>query len=219
MPSRRIVLGAGAVAAASALAGCSVLGGEEGEPARFGRGATAPTDPEVVALADAETGERPVGRMASSTAAFERADGRIVVVGFHRIRAGEAAFGSGYRYATVESAHDWSTVEGMMVGAQTNTTTVDADSPDAAFRVASASDDRSRSWRVTLPEPSTDAVAYRFRTTFEPANEPTEGDALATVRGASTLTDGSLFGGTTSIEATLELVYGDTTVENEMRID
>lgn len=208
------MLGTGSVAAASALAGCGALGGEEGEPARFGRGATAPADPEVVALADAETGGRPAGRMASSTAAFERADGRIVVVGFHRIRAGEVAFGSGYRYANVRSAHDWSAVEGSVVGAQTNTTTVDADSPDAAFRVASETGDRSRSWRVDLPEPATDAVAYRFRTTFDPASAPAEGDALATVRGASTLTDGSLVGGTTSIEATLELVYGDTSVEN-----
>jgi hypothetical protein len=214
MPSRRAVLGAGSVVAASALAGCGVLGGEDGEPARFGRGATAPADPEVVALADAETGEAPAGRMASSTAAFERADGRIVVVGFHRIRAGEVAFGSGFRYANVESAHDWSATEGSVVGEQTNTTTVDADSPDAAFRVASASGDRSRSWRVALPEPSTDAVAYRFRTTFDPAGQPTAGDALATVRGASKLTDGSLLGGTKSVEATLELVYGDTTVEN-----
>lgn len=208
------MLGTGSVVAASALAGCGTLGGEEGDPARFGRGATAPADPEVVALADAETGEEPVGRMASSTAAFERADGRIVVVSFHRIRAGEVAFGSGYRYANVEGVHDWSTVEGSMVGAQTNTTTVAADSPDVAFRVASASSDRSRSWRVDLPEPSTDAVAYRFRTTFEPASAPTEGDALATVRGASKLTDGSLIGGDGSIEASLDLVHGDTTVEN-----
>jgi len=208
------VLGVGSVAAASALAGCNVLGGEDGESARFGRGATAPADPEVVAVADAETGAEPVGRMASSTAAFERADGRIVVVGFHRVRAGEVAFGSGYRYANVRSTHDWSAVEGSVVGAQTNTTTVDEESPDAAFRVASETGDRSRSWRVTLPEPATDAVAYRFRTTFEPANAPAEGDALATVRGASKLTDGSLLGGTKSIEATLELVYGDTSVEN-----
>lgn len=208
------MLGAGSVASASALAGCGVLGGETGEPARFGRGATAPADPEVVALADAETGERPAGRMASSTAAFERADGRIVVVSFHRIRAGEVAFGTGYRYANVEGVHDWSTVDGTVVGAQTNTTTVDADSPDVAFRVASESSDRSRSWRVVLPEPSTQAVAYRFRTTFDPASAPTEGDALATVRGGSKLTDGSLIGGTKSIDANLELVYGDTTVEN-----
>ena len=208
------MLGAGSVAAASALAGCGGLGGEDGEAARFGRGATAPADPEVVAVADAETGARPAGRMASSAAAFERADGRIVVVGFHRVRAGEVAFGSGYRYAKVRSTHDWSAVEGSVVGVQTNTTTVDADSPDAAFRVASEAGDRSRSWRVDLPEPGTDAVAYRFRTTFEPANAPAEGDALATVRGASKLTDGSLIGGTTSIDATLELVYGDTTVEN-----
>jgi hypothetical protein len=214
MLSRRAVLGTGSVVAASALAGCGALGDSEGEPARFGRGATAPADPELVAVADAETGSRPVGRMASSTAAFERADGRIVVVGFHRIRAGEVTFGSGFRYANVESVHDWSAVEGSLVAAQTNTTTVDADSSDAVFRVLSESADRSRSWRVNLPDPSTDAVAYRFRTTFEPASAPTTGDALATVRGGSELTDGSLFGGRKSVEATLELVYGDTTVEN-----
>lgn len=214
MPSRRAVLGAGSLAAASGLAGCAASGSESGEPARFGRGATAPADPELVALDDARSGSGPRGVLESSTAAFERADGSIVVVSFHRVRSGASAFGSDWRYAAVRGEHDWTAAEGAVTAAETNMTTVDADSPDAAFRLASETGDRLRSWRVELPEPSTQGVAYRFRTTFDPASEFADGDALATVRGRTRLTDGSLLDGTETADATLELVYGDTTAEN-----
>ncbi|WP_227132441.1 hypothetical protein [Halorubellus salinus] len=213
MPSRRAVLGAGSLAAASGLAGCSVLESSPGEPARFGRGATAPADPELVALDDARVGDQPRGRMESSTAAFERSDGRLVVVSFHRVQAGASAFGSDWRYVNVRGEHDWRDVAGSVTASETNMTTVDADSPDAAFRLVSETSDRTRAWRVRLPEPSSQAVAYRFRTTFEPADPLDDGDALASIRGRTKLTDGSLLGGSTQLDATLELVYGDTTVE------
>ncbi|MFC6952003.1 hypothetical protein [Halorubellus litoreus] len=213
MPSRRAVLGAGSLAAATGLAGCSALGSSSGEPARFGRGATAPADPELVALDDARSGGAPRGELESSTAAFERADGSLVVVSFHRVRSGASAFGSEWRYANVRGEHDWRGVDGEVTAAETNMTTVDADSPDAAFRLASETSDRLRSWTVTLPEPSSQGVAYRFRTTFAPATEFTDGDALATIRGRTKLTDGSLLDGTEKVDATLELVYGDTTTD------
>lgn len=209
------MLGAGSLAAASGLAGCSVLGSSPGEPARFGRGATAPADPELVALDDGRVGDQPRGRMESSTAAFERADGSLVVVSFHRVQAGASVFGSDWRYVNVHGEHDWSGVAGSVTASETNMTTIDADSPDVAFRLASETSDRTRAWRVVLPEPSSQAVAYRFRTTFEPATELTDGDALAAIRGRTKLTDGSLLGGSKQLDATLELVYGDTTAENE----
>ncbi|WP_323674596.1 hypothetical protein [Halorubellus sp. PRR65] len=216
MVRRRSVLGVGALAGASALAGCSVLGSEsEGTPARFGRGATAPADPELVALDDARAGSGPRGVLESSTAAFERADGTLVVVSFHRVRSGASAFGSDWRYANVRGEHDWTAADGRVTAAETNMTSVDADSPDAAFRLAASTGDRTRSWRVVLPEPSTQGVAYRFRTTFDPATEFTDGDALATIRGGTRLTDGSVLDGTQTVDATLELVYGDTTAESD----
>lgn len=219
MIRRRAVLGASGLAVASGLAGCSVLGSDEsdvGQPARFGRGATAPANPEVVALSDTAAGGRPKGRLESSTAAFEKEGGEIVVVSYHRVAAGAAAFSSEWRYADVGATHDWTAADGELTATETNMTTVDADSPDVAFRLAAEASEGSRSWRVVLPEPSTQSVAYRFRSEFEPATSVTDGDELATVTGSTELTDGSLIGGTTTVETEHALVYGDmATDENE----
>jgi len=214
MVSRRSVLGASGLGVASALAGCSALGGSEGEagvPARFGRGASAPADPTVVALADSTAGGESKGRLESSSAAFEREGGGLVVVSYHRVAVG----GSGWKYADVRATHDWTAMDGGVAGTETNMTTVEADSPDAAFRLVSERGDGVRSWRAVLPEPSTQAVAYRFRTAFDPESPPSEDDALATLSGASDLTDGSLLGGTETVETEHELVYGDVPGDDE----
>jgi hypothetical protein len=216
MTSRRSVLGASGLAATVGLAGCAALGSgsSEGEPARFGRGATAPADPQVVALDETRVGEESKGVLEASTAAFERADGSVVVVSFTRVLAGAATTGSDWRYASIRGEHDWTALDGEVTASETNMTTIDADSPDVAFRLASERGERTRSWRVSPPEPSARSVAYRFRTTFEPANQPTDGDALATIEGGANLTDGSLLFGSDTVDATLELVYGDTDSES-----
>jgi hypothetical protein len=214
MVSRRSVLGASGLGAASALAGCSGFRGESGGsgvPARFGRGASAPATSTVVAFADSTAGDASTGRLESSSAAFEREDGELVVVSYHRVVAGDP----GWRYVAVGATHDWTAVSGAVAGVETNMTTGPADSPDAALRLASERGDRTRSWRVVLPEPSTQSVAFRFRTAFEPATELEAGDALTTVSGTTELTDGSFLGERETVATEHVLVHGDTPVANE----
>lgn len=210
MTGRRELLGATAAGVAAGLAGCADVGDEQGSAARFGRGATAPAEPEVVALADSTGGGRPTGRIESSSATFERANGRLVLVSYHRVVAGDAAFSSGWRYVDVRADHDWREVDGEVVAAATNTTTIPVDSPDAAFRLVASSEPGRRTWRVALPEPDTRAVAYRFRTEFEPAGDLAAGTELARVVGGTKLTEGGLLGGNELVETEQSLVYGDT---------
>jgi len=204
------VLGAAATGVAVGVAGCSSAGGESGSAARFGRGAAAPADPTVVALADSTRGDQPAGRLESSSATFERENGRLVLVSYHRVAAGDAAFSSGWRYVDVRADHDWRDVDGEVVAAETNMTTIPDDSPDESFRLAASAEPGRRTWRVTLPEPDARSVAYRFRTEFESTADLAAGAGLARVVGGTKLTEGGLLGGSEVVETEHALVYGDT---------
>jgi hypothetical protein len=213
MPSRRSLLAASGTAAATALAGCSVLaGGPDGSAANVDEDRDLrPEGGDLVARAAAERIGCPRGDVELRATAHEGSDGDLQVLTGIEVRPGERGCDSDWRHAGVDATHDWSEVtaadESFVTGTETNVRYADTDDPEV--RLENTSNTETGEWGVRrASDDGGIRETYAFRSTYAGATVGA-GDDLATVTAEVPFSTGGLLGESETVTLSETLVYGE----------
>lgn len=209
MVSRRGVLAVGATAVAGGFGGCAASG-RDGQPVRFEGEIAAPPIGGGVASDDATAGGEPRGDVRLRADVYEREDGRLLAFSTLSVFSGATRYDSRWTYGPLSVVHDWSTVAGAVVETGTDLAVLEGGKgrePQATLRLEG--DGSRRRWSVSFPAPVANGFVYRFRSVFDPTQSPGEGDALATVAGRATVSNGTPVVGEGTVETAASLAYGD----------
>jgi len=204
------MLAAGATALSGGLAGCGGLGGSDGEPVRFGGEIEAPPVGGEVASGEGVAGGEPRGDLRLRADVFDLGDGRLLAFTTFSVFSGATQYDSAWEYDEVSVVHDWSAVDGELAAVGSDLTVLEGGrgrEPQATLKADG--DGQRRRWRLKFPEAVANGFGYRFRSVFEPATSPSQGDPLAAALGRATLTNGTPVVGEATPEATVALAHGD----------
>jgi hypothetical protein len=214
MPSRRAVLAAGGTAAATAVAGCSALGGPEGSAANVEEHRD--LRPEVAPRVARTTAERvscPRGDVEVRHTAHELENGDHQLVTVAEVRPGaRSCDDSDWHHDGIDVRHEWPDPdpdgEALVVGWASNVVYADTDDPEVRLRNTSSTE--TGEWRVRRASDDGDVPErYAFRSTYVGA-DVVSGDELAAVTAEVPFSTGGLLGGESETVTLSEtLVYGE----------
>jgi hypothetical protein len=214
MPSRRSVLAASGTAAATALAGCSALGGPDGSAANVEEDRD--LRPEVASLVARTTAERvacPRGDVEVRNLAYEFETGDLQLVSIVEVRPGaRGCDDSDWRHEGIDLSQAWSGLgpetEAAVAGFESNVRYADTDDPEVLLRTHGSAE--TPEWAVRRASDDGDVPErYAFRSTYVGAGAEA-GDELAAVTAAVPFSTGGLLGGESeTVTRTETLVYGE----------
>lgn len=214
MPSRRSVLSTGCLAVASGLAGCTA--DPPGTAATI-RGSLPDVPDAEGAPVVARTRERsddddgcPQGLLRYAGRVHERSreggPDELVLVTAYDVVTGESGCSSGWGQSGITVTHDWGDggVGGTLVSNGSNVVPAGG---DGRATLEQRHGTTLGDWQVHLTPPTQSTMTYRFVSRFSPSAAPTDGDALAQVRGEARVRKGWL-GGSGTLGAGSVLTYG-----------